>query len=940
MTINIKSPHEYLNATVVGTPTIVDGVVSGFTTSSYLTIPMLFRPEGNPWESVMCFNTGSDVTTAQVIDFINHNGSSVGGAFVQIYNGKTNMALSSNGSSFDIVNDAGGKTAIQLNARYYVKLMFTGSEYRMYLSTTGEFNGEETLEASVTSSALIYQNNTLFDRLGARNNSQPFLGSIDLNESYIKINGEYWWKGMELDQYKEIKRLYKYDKPRYFKTIVESNMTDWVQPVLTSNGTMGGDKFACAASSEGKDTYGIESKAYYVFDADSAVNQYGGRTSWSRGNGWLSWYNPVKLKISSIDIACYDYAGTEWQLQYSDDNVDWKTIKTFTAPTGDETITLDLSSDNILAKYWRVNLPSAVFGYIVSIKITAQTGTTTTTTIEVTADDEYDYIEFNPITIKQVYKTDEFKYYKYVAGDTDWTQPVNPTGITATSGWGSPTNAFDGNASTYATCGTTTDYIEWDLGTEVYLSGITATGDRTSGVSRANNLIVKSVNEDGTETTLGKTTGAAATQTYTLTTSFSETLVSKLRFYLTNGENNELPSTSYKARIKEINLTATKQHTQIPTNLKEIPFTFPELTSEGSIGGDEFGVQAYGEVTGLMNMFQPLVDGKPANGVYTDVPGAGSYFILYSPKPFYYRGVTLYYGADEDGEVIYPKELDVDVTALNENGEWIYISNIRKPYPKETPYEGGYKEGSHFADAYKLYRFEPYTEIYGVKIGKLIIHGYIEEPLTASDDYDYKELIPTLVYEDNGTVFEQSTAGTYTFVVTEAAPYEITLVGGGGGGAFNSSGNAGSAAAGNSGSGLVVNANLKAGTYVLTVGAGGAKSGWLDANTWGGNGAESKITKDGVVIATAGGGTGNHCWWRSGSERNSTVGAAPTYTDALGVTDVILNTQGNWGGLAATSSGGASVISGTTWGKGGDTRDRNAADNGNAGCIRIVRLEK
>ena len=127
---------------------------------------------------------------------------------------------------------------------------------------------------------------------------------------------------------------------------------------------------------------------------------------------------------------------------------------------------------------------------------------------------------------------------------------------------------------------------------------------------------------------------------------------------------------------------------------------------------------------------------------------------------------------------------------------------------------------------------------------------------------------------------------------------------------------------------------------VLNVGAGGAWSGWLDANTWGGNGSQSSISKDGVVIATAGGGTGNHAWWRSGSAHNSTVGAAPTYTDALGVRDVILNTQGNWGGLAATSSGGASVISGTTWGKGGDTRNRNAADNGNAGCIRIVRLEK
>lgn len=158
--------------------------------------------------------------------------------------------------------------------------------------------------------------------------------------------------------------------------------------------------------------------------------------------------------------------------------------------------------------------------------------------------------------LKRFFKTVTItNYWKKVA----WSQPVNPSGITATSGWTNPANAFDNNESTYATCGTSTDYIEWKLGAEVLLRGITATGQWVSAAARSCNLIVKSVNANGTETTLGRTTGAGKTATYNLSVTFAEVQVNRLRFYLTNGDDNAAPTTTYKSRIREIKLTATQQ---------------------------------------------------------------------------------------------------------------------------------------------------------------------------------------------------------------------------------------------------------------------------------------------------------------------------------------------------------------------------------------------
>lgn len=84
---------------------------------------------------------------------------------------------------------------------YYIKLKYSYSEstYKLYLSTTGEFNGEETLEITINDQTKIPNKIIIFGRYETSNDYSytTTVGYIDMEGTYIKINGEYWWKGVE-----------------------------------------------------------------------------------------------------------------------------------------------------------------------------------------------------------------------------------------------------------------------------------------------------------------------------------------------------------------------------------------------------------------------------------------------------------------------------------------------------------------------------------------------------------------------------------------------------------------------------------------------------------------------------------------------------------------------------------------------------------------------
>ena len=182
------------NVTVVGSPTIDNGVVSGFSASNYLTTTDSFSPQGNYWEMVFVFTTCENTSATQVLVDSN-NGLSYRPVGLYIANSKMKIVLSSSTSSNNIVNDFEGTKTINPNTKYYYKLEFDGSSYTGSVSLDGLL--WET-DAVINSSVSVLSGYPFI--LGEHTNktySQPFKGSIDLTQSYIKINNKLWWKGVK-----------------------------------------------------------------------------------------------------------------------------------------------------------------------------------------------------------------------------------------------------------------------------------------------------------------------------------------------------------------------------------------------------------------------------------------------------------------------------------------------------------------------------------------------------------------------------------------------------------------------------------------------------------------------------------------------------------------------------------------------------------------------
>ena len=186
-------PIFYTNYEIKGSPTIntQTGIAENFSTSDYLQVSKSIPYQPTSFEIKLCFTTASDISTTQFI-YCNFGFS---GLVFGLDSGKLLCYGSSDNSAWNILDGQIGTTNLSANTKYWVKLVFDGSNYKCYLSTTGSFNGEETTEFSVASASKITGNITAY--IGCQviqhGNFLPFLGSIDLSDCYIKINGDNFW---------------------------------------------------------------------------------------------------------------------------------------------------------------------------------------------------------------------------------------------------------------------------------------------------------------------------------------------------------------------------------------------------------------------------------------------------------------------------------------------------------------------------------------------------------------------------------------------------------------------------------------------------------------------------------------------------------------------------------------------------------------------------
>lgn len=128
----------------------------------------------------------------------------------------------------------------------------------------------------------------------------------------------------------------------------------WVQPILTQNGTLGGSTFAVAASSEYSTSY-LACNAF-KFDLDSSIWHSAAQ---SDKNWFLIFYNPSALKVSKIDIAISStsYNPSGGILQGSNDGKTWVDICNFTntiAVNQSDKFTIDARDNSTFYKYYKI----------------------------------------------------------------------------------------------------------------------------------------------------------------------------------------------------------------------------------------------------------------------------------------------------------------------------------------------------------------------------------------------------------------------------------------------------------------------------------------------------------------------------------------------------------------------------------------------------------
>lgn len=164
------------------------GVLSGFSATNYAVLPSEFNvSDGETWEMEFKVTTGSNVSTAQY--FIGTSGSSSNSnpIVMGIYNNVlvTYINYTSAGPSTSIVSSV----TPQANTSYTIKLEFTGTAYNMYI--------DGNLEGTISASTPVWTSNIALGVQAGTNGAlgTPWLGSIDLNNSYIKINDHAWWTG-------------------------------------------------------------------------------------------------------------------------------------------------------------------------------------------------------------------------------------------------------------------------------------------------------------------------------------------------------------------------------------------------------------------------------------------------------------------------------------------------------------------------------------------------------------------------------------------------------------------------------------------------------------------------------------------------------------------------------------------------------------------------
>lgn len=179
------------NVNITGTLTNNNGVLSGFSSSDYATINVPFNPAGNDWVIQLGFTTGSSVSGDQF--FLGQPDNSTMSVITGIQNTQFFIALRDENGGDIVFWDNIYPPYLETNTKYYVRISYSSSTGYEIKYSTDKVSWNSIWSNSSTTTVGMPSDLVLGNHA---NSSSPFLGSIDLNDCYIKVSGTTIWEGV------------------------------------------------------------------------------------------------------------------------------------------------------------------------------------------------------------------------------------------------------------------------------------------------------------------------------------------------------------------------------------------------------------------------------------------------------------------------------------------------------------------------------------------------------------------------------------------------------------------------------------------------------------------------------------------------------------------------------------------------------------------------
>lgn len=191
-----------INATIMGNLNIDDNyIVSGFDINNYMKMPDLFRPDNKSWE--ICFKVKTPISFNARNKFF---GNYIDGGDKTCVGMEINresytrpcfsVDVSFNGRDWGFVS-RDTSHIISTNTIYWFKLEYNG--INTYSAKYSLDNTNWITTGTFTTENILYQGTDNLQSIGYDSDSgnSYWGGEIYMAESYIKINGKMWWKGVK-----------------------------------------------------------------------------------------------------------------------------------------------------------------------------------------------------------------------------------------------------------------------------------------------------------------------------------------------------------------------------------------------------------------------------------------------------------------------------------------------------------------------------------------------------------------------------------------------------------------------------------------------------------------------------------------------------------------------------------------------------------------------